>query len=94
MTTLTPVQAAVLAPEAHGRDLIVSARTGSGKTVAFGLAMAANCSKADRAPWARTPLAPGHRADPRARDAGQPELEWLYAAPARGSSPASAAWTR
>lgn len=36
----TPVQAAVLEPEAHGRDLIVSAQTGSGKTVAFGLAMA------------------------------------------------------
>jgi len=37
----TPVQAAVLDPETRGRDLIVSARTGSGKTVAFGLAMAA-----------------------------------------------------
>jgi ATP-dependent RNA helicase DeaD len=37
----TPVQAAVLEPEAAGRDLIVSAQTGSGKTVAFGLAMAA-----------------------------------------------------
>ena len=37
----TPVQAAVLEPEALGRDLIVSAQTGSGKTVAFGLAMAA-----------------------------------------------------
>ncbi len=36
----TPVQAAVLEPEAHARDLIVSAQTGSGKTVAFGLAMA------------------------------------------------------
>ncbi len=36
----TPVQAAVLEPEAQGRDLIVSAQTGSGKTVAFGLAMA------------------------------------------------------
>ncbi len=36
----TPVQAAVLVPEAEGRDLIVSAQTGSGKTVAFGLAMA------------------------------------------------------
>lgn len=36
----TPVQAAVIAPDAHGRDLIVSAQTGSGKTVAFGLAMA------------------------------------------------------
>jgi ATP-dependent RNA helicase DeaD len=37
---LTPVQAAVLDRTAHGRDLIVSAQTGSGKTVAFGLAMA------------------------------------------------------
>jgi ATP-dependent RNA helicase DeaD len=36
----TPVQAAVLAPEASGRDLLVSAQTGSGKTVAYGLAMA------------------------------------------------------
>ncbi|MBW4329561.1 DEAD/DEAH box helicase [Stakelama sp. CBK3Z-3] len=35
----TAVQAAVLAPEAQGRDLIVSAQTGSGKTVAFGLAL-------------------------------------------------------
>lgn len=39
-TALTPVQAAAIAPEAQGRDLIVSAQTGSGKTVAFGLAMA------------------------------------------------------
>ncbi len=36
----TPVQAEVLRPEAAGRDLVVSAQTGSGKTVAFGLAMA------------------------------------------------------
>ena len=36
----TEVQAAVLAPEAAGRDLVVSAQTGSGKTVAFGLALA------------------------------------------------------
>jgi ATP-dependent RNA helicase DeaD len=36
----TPVQAAILEPGADGRDLIVSAQTGSGKTVAFGLAMA------------------------------------------------------
>ena len=38
----TPVQAAVIEPEAAGRDMIVSAQTGSGKTVAFGLAMAEN----------------------------------------------------
>jgi len=36
----TPVQAAVLEPAAAGRDLVVSAQTGSGKTVAFGMAMA------------------------------------------------------
>ena len=36
----TPVQAEVLQPQAAGRDLIVSAQTGSGKTIAFGLAMA------------------------------------------------------
>ena len=36
----TPVQSAVLAPEAEGRDILVSAQTGSGKTVAYGLAFA------------------------------------------------------
>lgn len=36
----TSVQSAVLAPETSGRDLLVSAQTGSGKTVAFGLALA------------------------------------------------------
>jgi len=36
----TPVQAAVIEPQAQGRDLVVSAQTGSGKTVAFGLAIA------------------------------------------------------
>src|SRR5215212_2185541 len=35
----TPVQAAVLQPEAIDRDLLVSAQTGSGKTVAYGLAL-------------------------------------------------------
>ncbi|WP_456095304.1 DEAD/DEAH box helicase [Paramagnetospirillum kuznetsovii] len=39
-TDPTPVQAAVLEPGAQGRDLLVSAQTGSGKTVAYGLAMA------------------------------------------------------
>ena len=39
-TELTPVQAAATGADAAGRDLIVSAQTGSGKTVAFGLALA------------------------------------------------------
>ena len=38
--SLMPVQTAVLADEASGRDLLVSAQTGSGKTVAYGLAIA------------------------------------------------------
>ena len=37
---LTPVQAAVIAADAGTRDLLVSAQTGSGKTVAYGLALA------------------------------------------------------
>ncbi len=36
----TPVQEAVLRAETEGRDLLVSAQTGSGKTVAYGLAAA------------------------------------------------------
>jgi ATP-dependent RNA helicase DeaD len=36
---LTPVQEAVTAPELEGQDLLVSAQTGSGKTVGFGLAI-------------------------------------------------------
>ncbi len=39
-TTLTPVQTAVLDPALQGRDLLVSAQTGSGKTLGFGLAIA------------------------------------------------------
>ena len=41
----TPVQAAVLQPDAENRDLLVSAQTGSGKTVAFGLAMATDAAR-------------------------------------------------
>ena len=41
-TEPTPVQAAVLADAAVDRDLLVSAQTGSGKTVAYGLAVANN----------------------------------------------------
>ncbi len=54
----TPVQAAVLEPQAQGRDLVVSAQTGSGKTVAFGLAMAEQVLGEDgRVRQAASPLA-------------------------------------
>jgi len=57
-TAPTPVQAAVLEDEARARDLIVSAQTGSGKTVAFGLAMASDLLGTDsRMPPATGPLA-------------------------------------
>jgi ATP-dependent RNA helicase DeaD len=39
-TALTPIQEAVLAPTCAGRDLRIRSRTGSGKTVALGLAVA------------------------------------------------------
>lgn len=55
---LTPVQTAVLADDVAGRDLLVSAKTGSGKTVAYGLAIAENIlGDADRFTSAGAPLA-------------------------------------
>jgi ATP-dependent RNA helicase DeaD len=78
--TLTPVQLAVLEPEAHGRDLLVSARTGSGKTVAYGLVLAeillgANGAlKAAGAPSALV-VAPTRELAMQV----QRELQWLYA---------------
>jgi ATP-dependent RNA helicase DeaD len=55
---LTPVQTAVLADDADGRDLLVSAQTGSGKTVAYGLAVASNLLEgAERFAPAAAPLA-------------------------------------
>jgi len=54
----TPVQTAVLADEAADRDLLVSAQTGSGKTVAYGLAIARNLlGEVDRFERAAAPLA-------------------------------------
>src|ERR1700710_1208056 len=54
----TPVQTAVLADDAVGRDLLVSAQTGSGKTVAYGLAIAKNLlGDAERFERAGAPLA-------------------------------------
>jgi ATP-dependent RNA helicase DeaD len=66
--TLTPVQAAVIAPELDGRDLLVSAQTGSGKTVAFGLAMAST----------DTPLALAIAPTRELALQVKKELDWLY----------------
>ena len=77
---LTAVQVAVAGPEATGRDLLVSSKTGSGKTVAYGLAVA------------ETLLGPTGALGPAAAPAAlviaptrelalqvQRELAWLYA---------------
>jgi ATP-dependent RNA helicase DeaD len=56
-TEPTAVQTAVLQADAQDRDLLVSAQTGSGKTVAYGLAFAANIlGEAERLPPAGAPL--------------------------------------
>lgn len=79
-SALTPVQEAVLQPGAEGRDLLVSAQTGSGKTVAFGLAFAPTLLGGEEAlPRAGAPLAlivaPTREL---AMQVGR-ELAWLYA---------------
>ncbi|SDA34047.1 DEAD/DEAH box helicase [Sphingomonas sp. NFR15] len=75
----TPVQAAVIAPEAEGRDLIVSAQTGSGKTVAFGLAIAPQLLTEDgKLPPARAPLALAIAPTRELALQVSRELEWLY----------------
>ena len=82
--SLTAVQAAVMEEEAGGRDLIVSAQTGSGKTVAFGMAMAAELFETgEDVAEARLPPAGKPRAlviAPTRELALQVarELEWLY----------------
>ena len=77
----TPVQAAVLEPEAEGRDLIVSAQTGSGKTVAFGLTMAQQLlGDGGIARPSATPLALVIAPTRELALQVSRELEWLYAA--------------
>src|SRR5690242_21671589 len=76
----TAVQTAVLAPEAAGRDLIVSAQTGSGKTVAFGLAMAGDLlDDAGALPPAGAPLALVIAPTRELALQVSRELSWLYA---------------
>lgn len=76
---LTPVQLAVLAHEATGRDLLVSAQTGSGKTVAYGLAIAKNIlDDAEQFAQAAAPLALIVAPTRELALQVQRELAWLY----------------
>ena len=75
----TAVQSAVLAPEAAGRDLLVSARTGSGKTVAFGLAAADTLMPDGALPPPGAPIALAIAPTRELALQVQAELAWLYA---------------
>jgi ATP-dependent RNA helicase DeaD len=79
-TAPTPVQAAVIAPEAAGRDLLVSAQTGSGKTVAFGLGLAKPLlGDAERFGKPGAPLALVVAPTRELAQQVHRELAWLYA---------------
>ncbi|MGE4611850.1 MAG: DEAD/DEAH box helicase [Paracoccaceae bacterium] len=77
--TLTPVQIAMLDPDLDGVDALVSAQTGSGKTVAFGLAIAPTLLRGkDKLGYAVAPaalvIAPTRELALQVKR----ELEWLY----------------
>ena len=79
--TLTAVQQAVLADGVAGRDLLVSAQTGSGKTVAFGLAIAPEIlNGSDRLLYADRPMALVVAPTRELALQVKRELEWLYGA--------------
>ncbi|MDX7950871.1 DEAD/DEAH box helicase [Lichenihabitans sp. Uapishka_5] len=76
----TGVQSAVLDPALAGRDLLVSAQTGSGKTIAFGLAIHDGLlGTRERFEAAAEPLALIVAPTRELALQVQRELEWLYA---------------
>jgi len=77
--TLTPVQQAVTEPGLEDNDLLVSAQTGSGKTVAFGLALAPTLLGENLAlPPADSPLTVAIAPTRELALQVKKELEWLY----------------
>jgi ATP-dependent RNA helicase DeaD len=75
----TAVQSAVMQPDADARDLLVSAQTGSGKTVAYGLAFAASLLGGDeRFGASGAPLALIVAPTRELALQVQRELAWLY----------------
>ena len=76
----TPVQAAVLAQDRPDADLLVSAQTGSGKTVAFGLSIGPTLlAGEERLGRAGTPLALVIAPTRELAQQVARELDWLYA---------------
>jgi len=79
-TEPTPVQDAVLRPEAVNRDLLVSAQTGSGKTVAYGLVLGTMLlGDAAQLPRAHKPLSLIVAPTRELALQVQRELQWLLA---------------
>jgi len=79
-TELTPVQKSMLDPELKEKDLLVSAQTGSGKTVAFGIAIAPTLlGEHNRFEYAELPLALVVAPTRELALQVKRELEWLYA---------------
>ena len=79
-TELTQVQLACIAPELVGRDALVSAQTGSGKTVAFGMALASTVlDENDRFPREKAPVTLAVAPTRELALQVMRELEWLYA---------------
>jgi ATP-dependent RNA helicase DeaD len=79
-TELTPVQTAVIADDLKDSDLLVSAQTGSGKTVAFGLNMAPTLlDGAEKFEHSPVPLALVVAPTRELAMQVKAELEWLYA---------------
>lgn len=79
-STLTPVQEAVTNPDLVGVDLLVSAQTGSGKTLGFGLAIAPTLmGEAETFDSASAPLALVIAPTRELALQVKRELTWLYA---------------
>ena len=78
-TELTPVQKAIMEKEITGRDALVSAQTGSGKTVAFGLSIASDIP--NKNPDNKVSKLPSVLIIAPTRELAlqvQNELDWLY----------------
>ncbi len=79
MTSRPPCNPPCCSPRHDGRDLLVSARTGSGKTVAFGLAAAPTLMPGGELPRPGAPIALAIAPTRELALQVQAELAWLYA---------------
>ena len=75
-TELTSIQKAIIEKEITGRDAIVSAQTGSGKTIAFGLSIVSNIPNNNKVkkPPSVLIIAPTRELALQVQN----ELDWLY----------------